>query len=551
MISDTKKLIDDLRKLPKENEWVEFKEGKNQFDCNRLGKYFSALSNEAHLQSKDSGYFVLGVEDTHHNIVGTNWRRGTYDGLKTEISQNTTGGISFVSIEEVIYPEGRVLLFKIPAAPEGMPIAWKGHYYGRSGETLSALTIDELDRIRGSLNDWLAQICEDAELSDLADQAIEFARGEFSKKNPALIEELKAWDNKIFLNKAKLLIKGKITKAAIFLLGKPESEHFLSPMIGRMTWVLKDEKNRAVDYEHFESPFLLSSERLRAKIRNLKYRYMPEESLFPEELLKYDSWVIREALHNCMAHQDYTARGKIVVVEKPDELIFSNMGSFLPGNIENVIEEDAPPKQYRNPFLVTAMANLNMIDTIGSGIKRMYIKQRERFFPMPTYNLTAKEVTVHIDGKILNTNYTKLLKMNKDIDLSSIILLDYVQKGIKISKDAQKYLKKLKLIEGRYPNIHLSSNVHQVLDKKAEYIKKRGFNDKYYQDMIVEYLEEYSQASRNELESLLVDKMPEVLTYSQKEKKVSNLLQKMRKNGVLTKGKGRRYATWKLMSKVG
>lgn len=551
MESDIKKLINDLRNLPRETEWLEFKEAKNQFDSNKLGKYFSALSNEAHLQNKDFGCLVLGIENIKHDIVGTSWRKGTHDGLKTEVAKNTTGGIGFISVDEVFFGEGRVLLFKIPAAPKGMPIAWKGHYYGRVDENLAALTIDELDRIRGSLHDWSAEICEEADLDDLDKTAIDFARAEFAKKNPELVNEIKNWDDKTFLNKAKVLIKGGITKAAILLLGKSESEHFLSPMIGQMTWLVKNDKNQELDYEHFAPPFILASERLRAKIRNLKYRYMPEETLFPEELLKYDPWVIREALHNCIAHQDYVARGKIVVVEKPDEIIFSNMGSFLPGSIEKVIEEDSPPKQYRSPFLVTAMANLNMIDTIGSGIKRMYIKQRERFFPMPSYDLKANEVTACIYGKILNPLYTKLLKIHAEADLNSIILLDYVQKGMKISKNAHQLLKSKKLVEGRYPHIHLSSGVHQVLGAKADYIKQKGFDDKYYQDMILKYLEKYKQASRKDIELLLLEKMADVLTDEQKKKKISNLLQAMRRRGILTKGEGRRYAHWTLLSKKG
>ena len=148
MTEDAKKILNYLRKLPKETEWLEFKEAKTQFDFNTFGKYFSALSNEAHLQNKDCGYLVLGIEDINHDIVGTNWRKGSHDGLKQEISKHTTGGISFVTIDEILYQEGRVLLFKIPYAPKGMPIAWKGHYYGRVDETLGVLTIDEIDRIR-------------------------------------------------------------------------------------------------------------------------------------------------------------------------------------------------------------------------------------------------------------------------------------------------------------------------------------------------------------------------------------------------------------------
>ena len=187
----------------------------------------------------------------------------------------------------------------------------------------------EIEAIRGNIRDWSEDVCEDATMDDLELQAVDFARVEFGKKYPALAEEMKSWSDKVFLNKAKLAINGKLTKTAILLLGKPESTHFISPIIGRMTWVLKDEKGKDLDYEHFDPPFLLASQKLREKIRNLKYRYMPDQTLFPEELLKFDPWVIREALHNCIAHQDYELKGKIVVVEYPDELIFYKYGKFF------------------------------------------------------------------------------------------------------------------------------------------------------------------------------------------------------------------------------
>ena len=116
----------------------------------------------------------------------------------------------------------------------------------------------------------------------------------------------------------------------------------------------------------------MNVERVLAKVRNLRYRYLPDETLFPTEVDQYDPWVIREALHNCIAHQDYELRGRISIVETPDELIFTNVGSFIPGDVEKVIVQDSPPEIYRNPFLATAMVNLNMIETIGGGIKKMF-----------------------------------------------------------------------------------------------------------------------------------------------------------------------------------
>jgi len=275
-------------------------------------------------------------------------------------------------------------MFKIPAAPQGIPIAWKGHYYGRAGEELQALNLEEIERIRTQANqtDWSAQIIPEADINDLSEEAISRAKELFAVKNPKLKDEILHWDDITFLNKAKVIIKGQITRTAILLLGKPESEHFINPASSKITWILKDKDNVEKDYEHFSCPLLLNTQKVFEKIRNLKYRYMPFGSLFPEEVNQYDPYIIREALNNCIAHQDYMLGGKIVIVENEEgSLVFTNAGKFIPKSIEEVIFSDAPEYRYRNKFLADAMVNLNMIDTIGSGIRKMFFIQKDKYFP--------------------------------------------------------------------------------------------------------------------------------------------------------------------------
>ncbi|MDM8516355.1 hypothetical protein QUF76_09165 [Desulfobacterales bacterium HSG16] len=107
----------------------------------------------------------------------------------------------------------------------------------------------------------------------------------------------------------------------------------------------------------------------------------------------------------------------------------------------------------------TNMVNLNMIDTIGSGIKRMFTIQKKKFFPLPEYTLSDDRVKVVITGKVLDVNYAKKLAQMPELSLEDIILLDKIQKH-KPLEDAQiKKLRQKRLIEGRKPNYHISSQV--------------------------------------------------------------------------------------------
>jgi ATP-dependent DNA helicase RecG len=527
--------LTELRNLPAETELVEFKQAKNGYDFTKLGKYFSALSNEANLKDKKSAWLVFGIENKHHDIVGSQFRsqRKDLDSLKEEIANKTTNRISFIEIYELNLTEGRVVMFQIPAAPRGFPIAFDGFYYGRDGESLGPLNLEEIERIRAQaiLEDWSAVIIPTATLEDLDDEAIFVAKANFKSKFPEKASEVDIWDDITFLNKAKITIKGKITRSAIILLGKEESEHFINPAEAKIRWLLKDAKGNDKDYLIIGCPLLLAVDKVYSKIRNIKYRYIKDGTLFPDEVNQYEPYTIREALNNCIAHQDYTKNGRINLIEMDDQLIFTNLGSFIPGSVERVVKEDAPEEFYRNRFLASAMFNLKMVDTAGGGIKKIFNYQRERFFPMPDYDLSGGKVKVTISGKVLDIEYARVLAQNKDLELEEIMMLDKVQKKLPLNCNEERHLKSKKLIEGRKPNYYIGIKVAQKTGQKASYSKNRAFDKSYYLDLIEKAIKEHGSINRGDVDELLWNKLPEWMIDRQKKIKINNLLSEMRKKG--------------------
>jgi ATP-dependent DNA helicase RecG len=534
---DINKKLQQFLSTNDESEILEYKEAKNQYDFDKIGKYFSALSNEANLVGRREAWLVFGIKDDK-SVVGTNFRAAakSLHNLKAEVANHTTNRITFKEIYETEIDSKRVVLFQIPSAPHGIPIAWKGHYYGRDSSELQPLNIEEQERIRNQNNDfdWSIQICEDATIDDLSNEAIQKARELYTIKNPKLVDEIKVWDDTTFLNKAKITIKDKITNTAILLLGKSESEYLLSPSVAQISWILKDKDNIAKDYEHFSCPFILSLDMVYNKIRNLKYRYMDGNSLFPQEVESYHPFIIREALNNCIAHQDYTMGGKINIVEFEDrKLVFANKGVFIPQTIENVLKSDAPEIKYRNKFLAQAMINLNLIDTIGSGIVKMFTIQSKKYFPLPEYELSNDSVKVTIEGKVLDMNYALKLATIPNLTLQEIILLDKVQKGHDISAEEVKTLKGKNLIEGKRPNLHISSNVAKYTNQEDEYLKLKGINDDYAKKMMIEYLKITKKAKKADFIKALLEKLPDILTVEQKQNKIKNYLQELRRDGLI------------------
>jgi len=540
-----------LRNLTAENEIVEFKEAKSGYDFSKLGKYFSALSNEANLKGVSYAWLVFGVENKKHAIVGSQFRpkRKDLDSLKSEIANKTTNRITFIEIYELNEPEGRVVMFQIPAAPKGFPISFEGHYYGRDDEELSPLNLEEIERIRAqaTTEDWSAATLRDATIADLDEEAIALARKNYKNKFPEKASELDFWDDITFLNKAKITIKGKITRTAIILLGREESEHFINPAEAKVRWLLKDANGNDKDYAIFGCPMILAVDKVYAKIRNLKYRYIKDGTLFPEEVNQYEPYSIREALNNCIAHQDYTKHGRINVVEMDDQLIFTNLGSFIPGSVEKVVKEDAPEEHYRNRFLAAAMFNLKMVDTAGGGIKKIFNFQRERFFPMPDYDLSDGKVKVTSAGKILEMEYARMLARNNDLTLEEIIMLDKVQKKKVLTDLEEKHLRSKRLIEGRKPNYFIGLKVAEKTGQKATYSKNKAFDKKYYLDLIEKAIREHKSLERSEIDELLWNKLPDWMNDNQKKNKIGNLLSELRMKGKLENRGTSKNPRWHLV----
>lgn len=548
-------LVVQLREMmdfPAETECIEFKEAKNDYGFDKIGRYFSALSNEVNLHGNPAGWLIFGITDrSPRKIVGSNYRLTPpgLDRLKEQIAQHTNHQMTFAGVHELTVDGMRAVMFEIPAATRGIPTTWKGVAYGRIHESLGPLALHEIEEIRrqAPLDDWSAKVCEGATYADLDPEAIAFAREKYKEKHQNLAGEVDEWDDLSFLARAKVCSHGRLTNAAIVLLGKSEAAHLLSPAIAHVTWVLRDKDKVEIDYAHFGLPLILAVDRVFARIRNLTIRHIFGETLFPLEVTQYDPWVIREALHNCIAHQDYLQSARITVTERPDSLMFTNRGDFIPGTVQSVIERDTPPDRYRNPFLASAMVELNMIDTIGSGIKRMFRKQRDRNFPMPDYDLgEIGLVRVTIPGRVIDERYTRMLIKRKDLTLMDVIALDKVQKGYPVTSEERNALRKKKLIEGRHLNLYVSESVAAETDTRADYIRKRSFDKAYFKDLIVAYLRTYHEAKRAEIELLLLDKVSDALNEEQKRQFIKSLLKEMRKEGtIMTLGKTR-SAKWVL-----
>lgn len=528
-----------------ESEVVEFKKAEYNFDIDELGRYFSALSNEANLRERESAWIVFGVWDKEHRIVGTNFKNGevALNKLKQDMSQHTTDNLIFREIVPIEIEDKRVLLFKVPASPRNIVMCWKGIAYGRDGESLKPLNQAKRDAIRqqSPMPDWTAQLVPNATIDDLDELAVATARVMFKKVHASNIpgSEVDTWTVEDFLAHSMMMRDGQLTRAAILLLGKPMSIQKIHPAVAQITWTWQDEEDIVLDYEHFTIPFILTVDKVLSKIRNKTMRELPGGTLFPDTMKQYDEYTIREALHNAIAHQDYTLQQRIVFVEGPDTLYYGNGGSFIPGTIENALEHKGPQFHYRNECLCRGMVNFNMIDTVGRGIKKIYTEQRNRFFPMPDYDIDNEKRTVGVTiyGKVIDDKYTNLLKREISLTLKECLWLDAVQKHRMITKEAVKHLREKGLIEGRSPNYIISLSVAKMTHQIGHYTKEKGLAENSIQKLVLQLA--YNAGEEGFKRRDVYDGLQHVFsaanTYNEKLRKIGRLLVKMSDVGLLIK----------------
>lgn len=380
--------------------------------------------------------------------------------------------------------------------------------------------------------------------------AIAIAREKYKEKmnRSHIAEEVDNMTDEEFLTKTKLMINGKMTNAAMLLLGNEDFDYLFNST-PEASWRLFDSKNDTKDYEIFKIPFITLSDRIFGKIRNLTYRYMPNQlTLFPTETKQYDMWLLRELMNNCIAHSDYTIGGRIYLNEFDDKMILTNPGTFLPGSIEVALQRNYNPPFYRNQLLAETMVKFNMIDTQAMGIRKVFRIQQEKYFPLPDYDLsTPNKVEVIVYGKVIDENYSRVLFDNPNLDIETVFLIDRIQKHKEISKEAAKHLRKLGVIEGKMPNVYISAKIAESIDEKAQYVKNKAFDEEAYRKWIISYLENFGKGKKKDFIKLLEDKLPDYLNDKQKESKVRNLLKKMKHEEIITTDSGnKRLANWVL-----
>lgn len=508
-----------------EREHLEFKAAQNSFASEDLFRYCVALSNEG------GGNLILGVTDRPpRQVVGTS----CFDDLNA-IKTRLLDTLKFrVDVFEIATSDGRVLAFHCPGRPIGMPRAYKGQYLMRSGESLVPMTPEVLERIFAEgTPDYSQSICESAVFADLAPEAIAEFRARWVRKsgNNALAQ---ASDTQL-LEDARLTENGRITYAAIVLLGKAASVARLLPQAELVFEYRSSEAS--IEYQdraEYRAGFFVWSNAIWEKInaRNEKHSY--RDGMFRYEVPAFNEDVVREALLNAVTHREYRDGRSIFVRQFPNRLEIVSPGGFPTGiTPANIIYRQNP----RNRRIAEALQYCGLVERSGQGADRIFSVCIQEGKNRPDYSRSDdSQVSLVLDGQLRDPRFVEYLdrlarERSMSLTLDDFLILDRVREGEPVDADQRARLAALveqgvveKAGRGRGVRYVLSHALYQHVGQSGTYTRRKGLDEGHNQQLILQHITHCGAngATMTEFEQVLPNKT---------RPQISALLRRMRAAG--------------------
>ncbi len=475
-----------------ENEYLEFKEARNQYSSEKLTRYCVALSNEG------GGQIILGVTDKRpRRVVGTSAFRDLSK-LKRDLGQRIH---LRVDVCEIDYEGNRVLIITSPPRPIGMPIQYEGSYWMRRGEELVAMSPDALKAIFDEGQpDYSAELCPGASIDDLDEMAVGRLRELWfaASENQALNEMGTAQ----LLEDAELTVDGKITYAALILLG---SRKGLGRHLAQAETIFEYRSSES-DIAHaqrmeFRQGFLGFIDELWKTINLRNEVHLFRDGLFRHEISTFNEGAVREAILNALAHRDYRLGGSIFVRQFPRKLEIISPGGFPLGiTLENLLWRQSP----RNRRVAEVMAKCNLVERSGQGVNLMVEACVQESKPLPDFSASDDfEVTLVLNGEVQDDRFLVFLEKIGAETLSSFttedfLLLNAVQGEGEIGERLRSRLPVLLglgVIEskgrGRGTKYMLSQRFYNLTGKPGAYSREKGLDTETNKALLRKHIERY------------------------------------------------------------
>ena len=471
----------------KEDEHLEFKEAKESYEFDKLVKYCVALANEM------GGRIVFGVSDKlPRRVVGTR-AFDNADKMNARLIEHLQ---QRTEVDAFNLPEGRVVVFSVPARPVGFPVQYKGAYWMRRGEDLVPMTPDMLRRIFAEAQpDHSATVCPSATLADLDERAIDRFRSKwFEKSKRSGIQEAPI-DR--LLEDAELTVDGEITYTALILLGTRKA---LGRHLGQAEVVFEYRSDEAsIAHEQrveYREGFLIFEDDLWRTINLRNDLFSLQDGFYRRDIATFNEMAVREAILNAVSHRDYRMGGSVFVRQYPKLIRIESPGGFPEGiNAENILERQSP----RNRRLAQALAHCGLVERSGQGIDRMFTAAVSEGKLPPDFGGSDQFlVSVVLNGQVQDERFLRFLERiasetQRTLRLDDLVVLDAIRRELPIPERVKSRIPaliELGALERTSPKrLTLSHRYYAFVGKRGEYTRRRGLDRETSKALLLQHIE--------------------------------------------------------------
>ena len=473
--------------------------------------YVTAFCNEG------GGYLVLGMEDAFpHKVVGTKQNEGTIGELESNIYRDTLIRPKIYELyEDETTKEGRVLVIDVPGRPIGKLFRFEDVPLMRVGEELKPMSDEGIFKILQEQEpDFSSEICDTVSIDDLDTEAIRVLKQKYAvkQKNPNFLTLPDAQ----VLNDLQLLKEGKVTYAALILVGKQDK---LTELLPQASVILEYRKSESlVPYNNRQTycePFYKMIDMLwhDINLRNDKIDVNDNSYIFNIPFFNED--VIREAINNAIAHRDYRRTSETVIKQYPQKLIIMNAGGFPLGvNIDNLLRVQSTP---RNRLLADVLAKTGIVERSGQGIDKIFKNTLSEGKDCPDYSHSDSfRVELHLSAVIKDKAFAMFIESEQRdlpeeerLSVCDVITLNKIRRGDShtIEKDSIEKLLGRGLIEkrGRTRATYyiLSKSYYEFSGQEGEYSKKDDWDIEQVTSVIMPHLTKFGKAKMKDFAKLL------------------------------------------------
>ena len=366
--------------------------------------YVVAFCNEG------GGTLVLGMKDKYpHKVVGTTQSINAIGELESKIYKDI--GIRpdvYELYEDEVEKKGRVLVIDVPARPIGKVFKFEDVALMRVGEELRPMSDEMLRSIwLDQESDFSAEICKEATLEDLSEEAIDILKRKYAtkQKNTSFI----SLPNEQVLSDLHLVLNGKISYAALILCGKEESLERFLPQSRIVLEYRKTESlipyNNRIEYL---KPFYIMIDQLWHDINLRNDKIDVNEGSYIFNIPFFNEEVIREAINNAVAHRDYRRTSETFILQYQDKLVVKNMGGLPLGvTQENLLRVQSTP---RNRLLADVLSKTGVVERSGQGVDKIFRNMLSEGKEKPDYSHSDEfRVELHLSSVVKDLAFAQFI----------------------------------------------------------------------------------------------------------------------------------------------